>query len=234
MADFTFVTDDNGFVEKILKDGQPYSGATTFEQVYVVVRIYFEMAALNLEEMDDQEKGGGGRMKGVQAFLMSLTGVEAFTNVYFHLYSQQVGRPEILKAAQKRAPISDRLAALVSLALPSGIPDHQAILSEIKTLYRLRNQIVHPRWKPESLSMELEKIKFTGLVLNFHSIFEEKEFCIKAFYFCLILVSRIGIAARQCTDGRGFLFQWTGQFEVPERWLALALGLPPMPTVTAP
>ncbi len=85
MPHFTWITDEEGIFTQVLKDGEPYEGRVKLEQVYAIVRTYFRLAKVDLDHMcnaaDDDER----RFWGLQAFLMSLTGIEAFTNTFFPL-----------------------------------------------------------------------------------------------------------------------------------------------------
>lgn len=82
MPHFTILTNDDGSVVQILCDGEPHDGGVSFEPPHQIVSTYFKIARTNLDAMRTEKESNRKRPLGLQAFLMSLTGVEAFTNVF--------------------------------------------------------------------------------------------------------------------------------------------------------
>jgi len=224
MAHFSFTTDQEGRVTEILKDGAPHPESVTLEQVYAVLRTYFEAAHFNIRAMPSATPASL-RFHGLQAFLMTLTGVEAFTNVYFHLKADQTQRPDIMAQVEGRASVAKRLEKLIGMTFGSQIEGQELILSKISHLYGLRNTIVHPRWAPATAALGGSvPILIEGLVQNYQATFENQEFCAEAFKWCLLLVCRVGALAGARDDG-GFCIYWTGQYGVSAAGLAAKLGL---------
>jgi hypothetical protein len=224
MPHFTINTDADGKVIQILKDGQPYNEAVRLEQLFAIVSTYFRIADNNLNAMQSVAKSEMLRFYGLQAFVMALTGVEAFTNVYFQLRGIEQKRPTLIAKAAERGPLRPRLIVLIEMAFGAPLKQQELILAKVRELYRLRNEIVHPRWIPSSVSLNGE-INLEGLVQNFQAIFEDRRFCIEALTWCRLLVSRIALAAGVVDTG-GFIFHWTGLYGVNDAGLSAALNLP--------
>ena len=96
------------------------------------------------------------------------------------------------------------------------------LIGRIKQLYRLRNQIVHPRWEPVSVS-------FSGFALfdmcqNFQATFEDQSFCEEAFWWCVKLVAHVSVAAGNPAI-EAPCFYWTGLYGLTEDVLSEKLGL---------
>src|SRR3546814_14374322 len=68
-----------------------------------IARTYFEIAIRELAAMkaenDPDYDGAENRRHGLQAFLMSLVGTEAFLNVYFHVAGLQTGSEKVVDPA---------------------------------------------------------------------------------------------------------------------------------------
>lgn len=85
MPHFNVEVGEDGTVTSVLKDGDPYMAAVRLEQVYKVVSTYFRLASDHLRAMSEQASAAELRGFGLQSFVMSLTGLEAFANTYFHV-----------------------------------------------------------------------------------------------------------------------------------------------------
>jgi hypothetical protein len=207
-----------------LKDGVPHSAGIKLEPAWAIVRTYFEIAAGNVNRMAAEKDPKGRRSLGLQAFLMSLTGVEAFTNVFFLLLGRERNNGAVIKAAKKQAPLVKRLECLIELALDKALVDQEMILQRLRDLYQLRNQIVHPRWEPASMTLAGEiPMTFQNLSQNFQIAFEDVTLCREAYLWCLLLVARVGIATGN--TGSGFCFFWAGVHDLREDVLLNELGL---------
>jgi hypothetical protein len=227
MPHFSLHTNEDGSIRQILRDGQPYDTAIRLEPAYSIVSTYFKLAAGNLKPMPQDADGEMRRFHGLQAFLMSLTGAEAFTNIYFQLLAHERGNTELLaKVSERYGPLVPRLAACLELAFDSPLDDQGSLLQRIRDLYQLRNQIVHPRWDPASVTIGgTIPILIAGMSQNFQATFEDEAFCREAFLWCLLLIVRVARAAGN-TSTESFCFFWTGVEGLTEEWLVSQLGLP--------
>lgn len=222
MPHYALATNDDGSVRQILRDGESYDQAIRLEPAWSIVSTYFKLARGNLGPMARASDVEMRRFHGLQAFLMSLTGVEAFTNVFFRLHGENTGNSSLLDRVGERGPLVPRLRACLNLAFARSLDDQDVLLGQVRELYQLRNQIVHPQWDPASLSMD-GAIVIHGLAQNFQAAFEDDVFCLEAFCWCLLLVVRVGKLAGN-TD-TGFAFHWTGQYGLTEEYLLERLGL---------
>lgn len=89
MPDFLIELNKDGTIRQTYKDGMPIPGAK-LEMRESIVQTYFKACEKNLLEMkkitDDSDLR---RLFGLQSFLMSLLGVEAFLNVFFHAVARE-------------------------------------------------------------------------------------------------------------------------------------------------
>lgn len=226
MPHFQYQLGDDDEISQILKDGQPHTQSIRLEQVYSIVTIYFRMAAAHLEQMPDLEDRNARRAAGLQSFLMSLTGLEAFTNTYFHLRARELGdEPMIARIAQSHGSLSRRIVDLVAMTPDGPLVDQAALIQRVFELSKLRNEIVHPRWDPSALTIGgAVPVHIDGLVENRQASFEDVDLCREALLWCLLAVARIG-QARGHQDLSGFLFHWTGNYRLSLDHLLDQLGL---------
>lgn len=222
MPHFTILTNEDGSVAQILRDGKPHGGRVTFEPPHQIVSTYFKIARTNLDAMGTAQESDRKRHYGLQSFLMSLTGVEAFTNVFFQGLARERNNPELAKVSAEQGPLIERLRACLALAFDEPLPEQDTLLVRIQRLYRLRNDIVHPRWKPVSISFS--GIDLIDMCQNFQATFEDQNFCEEAFWWCVALVARVGTAS-----GNGAIeapcFYWAGIYMLTEAELSEKLGL---------
>ena len=210
---FVFEANEDGSIARILKDGQPHGGSVRLEQLYSVVTIYFRLAADHLTRMAGLDDRNQRRAAGLQAFLMSLTGLEAFTNTFFHLRAQELGSEAIMtRIRQTHGSLSRKIGDLIALTPEGHLTDQEQLLERIFELSQLRNDIVHPRWTPSELTLASEMpIHILGLVENRQAVFEDAALCKEALLWCLLVVARAG-QARGHEELSGFLFHWTGNY----------------------
>ena len=226
MPHFSIELNDDGTTREIFRDGQPHQESLTLGQLYSVVTIYFNLAASNLSHHSREQTKNGRRSFGLQSFLMSLTGLEAFSNTYFRLRSQQLENDAIReRLAETRGALSHRIRDLLALTPEGPIQDQAPLLTRIHALSQLRNEIVHPRWEPSSLSMEAGSVVIGGLVESRQALFEDHQFCREALLWCLLVIARIAVA-RGHEDISGFMFHWTGNYNMSLPNLLHELGLP--------
>lgn len=213
MPHFLFESNDDGSIARILKDGQPLEGPVRLEQLHSVVTIYFRLAAEHVARMTELEDRDQRRAAGLQSFLMSLTGLEAFTNTYFHLRAQELGSEQmLLRIRQTHGSLSRKIGELIAMTPESQLVGQADVLDRIFELSQLRNEIVHPRWTPSALTITGGvPVKIMGLVENPQAVFEDAALCREALFRCLLVVARVG-QARGHAEVSGFLFHWTGNY----------------------
>lgn len=224
---YVFETDENGNIVRTLKDGQPHNQAVHLEQVYSVVTVYFRLASEHLGQMASLQDRSARRCAGLQSFLMGLTGLEAFTNTFFHLRAQELGSEEMLaRIAQTHGSLSRKISDLVAMAPDGQMVDQEALLDRIFELSQLRNEIMHPRWTPSALTIaEAVPVTIMGLVENRQAMFEDETLCQEALLWNLLAVARIG-QVRGHHDLSGFMFYWTGNYGLTLDMIASQLGNP--------
>jgi hypothetical protein len=213
MAHFYIEADDDGIAAQILKDGQPYKGPFVLEAVHSIPSTYFRLGQMNLDTMKKCSEASDRRLFGLQAFLMSLTGLEAFINTYYHLRAKELGSDEIIdKINQRHGSLGKKIEELVGLAADGNLNDQPVLLSRVRALSALRNEIVHPRWVPASMTIGgTSELIIQDLVESAQAKFEDTVFCGKTLQWCLLIVVRI---AQTRIDGElsGFMFHWTGKY----------------------
>ncbi|MBV7519029.1 hypothetical protein [Ensifer sp. ENS12] len=227
MPHFAFDMDEDGTVRRILRDGEPHQGAVRLEQLQSIVTIYFRLAVFNLEQMSRDEESDRLRCFGLQSFLMSLTGLEAFINTYFHHLGRELNNEAVLKRVQQsHGSLSQKIRELIALTLDGPIRDQDQLIDKVFTLSQMRNEIVHPRWVPSSLTALADgPVVISGLVENRQALFEEQRLCREALLWCLLVVARIA-TARGHEDVSGFMFHWTGNHGLTLSALLQELDLP--------
>jgi hypothetical protein len=197
-------------------------GPVRLELPNSIVRSYFSAALRSFHAMQPETDAPELRDFGLQSFLMSLTGLEAFTNVYFHRRGHTTGPPELIARANDRKPVEHKVSHLPRIAFGSNLPDQKLLNRKVRELYDLRSSIVHPRVTLSS--MFFEGVAVSGMVQNFQQAFEDRELCREALRWCLLVVARIGIAAHEMGDM--FVNYWTGITE-SDASLSEALGINP-------
>ena len=171
--------------------------------------------------MASASDAGEKRSLGLQAFVMSLTGVEAFTNVFFHLLALEREDAKLAKVCSKQGSLVPRLKDCLALAFEKPLPKQEDLLARIHELYRFRNEIVHPRWQP--VSMAMEGLVIDGLCQNFQSICEDQAFCEETFWRCVALIAKVGKAAGSASI-EAPCFYWAGLYMLTEEELSASLG----------
>ena len=226
MPRIAFKSNDDGTIKQIYKDGQPHNEAIKLEQLFSIVTIYFKLAKFNLDQMGEQLEDEGRRRFGLQSFLMSLTGLEAFTNTFFHLRGNEVGSASILKRiAQSHGSLSKKIKDLIELTPDGPLVDQSMLLDQVFALSQLRNEIVHPRWEPSSLVVDgPAPVMIRGLVENPQAIFEDVQFCHEALMWCLLVIARIA-QTRGNDEVSGFMFYWTGNYGLTLQMILSELGI---------
>lgn len=226
MAEFIIELNEDNTVKRVLRDGAPDSSAGQLEQLFSIVTIYFRLANSNLNQMRSMNDAMDRRACGVQAFIMSLTGLEAFANTYFHLRAREIKRLDLeQRVEQNRSTLAQKFRDLIALVGDPEMHDQEALLARIFQFSSLRNALVHPRWTPSSLVVSSDApIVINDLVENFQAQFENQRFCHEALFWCLLVVARIA-EARGNSDVSGFMFHWTGNYGLTLRMILQQLGL---------
>lgn len=227
MPQFTFEYSEDGTIHRILKDGVTYNESVKLEQVFSIPRTYFQLAQKNLDQMRPEQTGNERRGLGLQSFLMSLTALEAFTNTFFHLRAQELKNGQMLnRIEQKHGSLSRKIAELIAMTPDGPLNDQVALLERVYEFSELRNEIVHPRWAPSGLTIKGDvPIVILGIVENRQALFEDRQLCLEALYWCLLVVARIG-QVRGDADLNGFMFHWTGIYGFSLSKLLKVLGVP--------
>jgi hypothetical protein len=226
MPNFMLETNPDGSIKQIYKDGQLYNQAIRLERPFDLVNIYFKTARGNLGAMAGTTEPELLRSYGLQSFLMSLTGVEAFTNVFFHVYANEHQRSDVKARSEKKDSLLKRLEDLIQLAFGGQMEDHNLVLGKIKELYQLRNDTVHPRFDPSSVAM-LGPIPLViqDMTVSFQAVVDDSNFCMEAHLWCMLLIVKIAKAAG-AQDFSAFCFHWTGAAPgMTEDYLLEKLGL---------
>jgi len=222
---FHIETGEDGSICGILKDGEPNAGGIRLEQVFSVVTTYFVAAARNLEQIGRQETATDRRLYGVQSFVMSLSGLEAFANTYFHLRAIELqNEAMVTRIKQTHGSLTRKLEDLLSLAGDGRIVDQDHLVDRIWRLSQLRNDTLHPRWEPSHLTVGSD-LAVNGLVENRQALFEDGTLCREAMLWCLLVVARVG-QLRGGGDMGAFLFHWTGNYGLTLPAILEQLALP--------
>ena len=160
MPHFIFDTNQDGSISKIYKDGAPVETGVRLEMPFSIVHTYFKSAVRNLNRMTaSDEDRDENRHHGLQCFLMSLVGTEAFLNVFFHLVGRERDLDNVIDLANKDTQIEHKVAHLPRQAYGTQLLAQKRLNKKMRELYDLRSKIVHPKWQPSSLAMP-------GLVLG--------------------------------------------------------------------
>jgi len=224
---YVFESDEDGNIARILKDGQPHNQSVHLEQLYSIVTVYFRLASEHLGRMAALQDRNARRCAGLQSFLMGLTGLEAFTNTFFHLRAQELKSEEMMvRIAQTHGSLSRKIIDLIAMAPDGPLVDQEVLLDRIFELSQLRNEIVHPRWTPSALTIAGEvSVNIMGLVENRQAMFEDEALCQEALLWSLLAVARIG-QARGYQELSGFMFHWTGNYGLTLGVITSQLGIP--------
>lgn len=209
MPRYVIHTSDDQTIANITKDGLPFEESFRFVTVHAISSFYFRISYDVLKTMDGVSDEGALRAAGVHSFLMALMGVEAFTNVYFHLRGLEENRDELVRVALlKKGAFLDRARVLFRLLYDVEIDEADDLFQGLAGLFKLRNGIVHPRWIPSHIEFPQAGVHLRGMVEDTNGIFEDYQFCREAFLLCARYVFRVCNLSGFKVDG--FLFHWMG------------------------
>jgi hypothetical protein len=222
MALFVIETNEDGSTSRILKDGQPHVGAVTLEQWNSIVKIYFDLAQQNLLQIEEGMPNEVRRKLGLQSFIMSLTGLEAFTNTYFRIRADELHNEQMLaRINQTHGSLSRKIEELIHLSGDGPIENQANLIDRIYRMSQLRNDVLHPRWAPSSVILDGQiPIVIHGMAENPQKIFEDQQFCRESLYWCLSLIARVS----RTDDIEGFMFHWTGNYGLTLAMIDAVLG----------
>ena len=223
MPRFEIHQDQDGVVQRILKDGDPFDGHLRLELPHAIVTAYFSAATQNLSAMNSDASVQVLRLHGLQCFLMSLVGLEAFINIFFHLRSRETHDEAMRGHATSNKTVESKLAGLPRRGYGKPLHGQKLLNRRIKELYALRSAIVHPKWEPVSATFTAG-FNFDGLVQNFQAQFENRDFCYETMKWCLVVVCRVGSLAG-ATPNEAFCRRWTG-ISIDNEYLSTSLGIP--------
>src|SRR3546814_2446890 len=108
MPHFELDLDQDGSARAIYKDGELIDGAISLESPNSIVQTYFVSAVRNIDAMtvgDDQdgERERDHRHFGLQAFLLSIVGTEAFLNINLQQLGTLQGLDDVIDLARRRS-----------------------------------------------------------------------------------------------------------------------------------
>jgi hypothetical protein len=226
MPHYEILLDNSGAVTSVERDGKSVKHDVQLEQLYSVSTFYFNSAIENIKRLEQKENIAFSETLGVQSFLMSLTGLEAFINTYFLLRAQEKSSEQLSASVNsKSGKLHERLTSFVQMAGDEPLQDKQRITDRLSKLSAFRHALVHPRWEPASLTMTgAAPIVINGLVENARSPATDPLFCREAFWWCVYAVALVG-QSRGGTQLDGFIFHWTGQFGVSLSRIKAKLGM---------
>ena len=205
---FEYADDNSGRIKAIYRDGKQITKPIRLEMPSAIVQTYFKAAFRNCRAMtesdDDREDN---RQHGLQSFLMSLVGLEAFLNIHFHMVGREKNLPEVIKAVTAgTSTVESKIKNLSYACYGKHLAGQKTINKKIRELYDLRSAIVHPKWEPMTLGMA--EVVFDGVADNFQQAFEDREFVREAMRWCLLVVARVGLLNNPETADL-FMNRWT-------------------------
>lgn len=226
MAHFQIEISVDGRIQGILRDGEPHAASVVLEQLFSIVTLYFTAAEMNIQLLENEKEKLKRRAYGVQSFLMSLTGLEAFTNTYFKLRGEELCDQKVIdRVSQRYGSLTKKIRELLSMTPEGQIEGQDIILDRLHELSQLRNALVHPQWEPASAMLAGNmSLAISGLVQNFQATFEDFAFCHEALMWCLLLIARVG-RSRGNSDVTAFIYRWAGIGNLGEREIMNYLGV---------
>lgn len=227
LAHVCIETNEDGSIRRILKDGIVQTESVVLEQHFGIVTTYFKLSAHNLDMLQTAQTSEERRRYGLQSFLMSITGLEAFVNTYYHQRALELDRQDMLeRIKQTHGSVTQKIISLQEMSNDGILFGQDALIDRLWQLSLLRNEIVHPRWEPAQLVMP--GISITGLVENRQALFEDLDLCREALLWCILLIARVA-EALGADSVEGFVFHWTGRYGMTLEDLLESLGLPTEP-----
>lgn len=226
MSHYELDMDEQGNTRAIYKDGELIE-SVNLESPNSFVQTYFAAAVRNLAAMKNVDEDPYGdvardnRHFGVQCFLMSLLGVEAFLNIYFHQVGLERGLENVIDLANSDRAIEHKLAHLPRQAFGTTLPHSKKLCGRMRSLYDLRSRLVHPKFTPSSVVFD--GWMYAGFAENEQKRFEDSEYCREALRWCLLVIARIGVHSG--TTRWDFVYNWTMISETNET-LSEALNIP--------
>ena len=143
---------------------------------------------------------------------MSLTGLEAFVNTYFHLRGLEKGSKDVISRLKVRSKISRKIEVLVNIVGDGQLIEQESLINEIFALSETRNDIVHPKWVPTNVVFIGQSgnqfLNLENMVENPYSQFESLDYCRRALNLAVLTILRIGQS--RGADLEGFVWRWTG------------------------
>ncbi len=210
MAHFEIQQDQDGKICEIIRDGKKVAAPFKLEQPDSIVKIYFDIASSSLLQLETVEQHEKRRAFGLQSFLMSLTGLEAFANTYFQMRGDELSNPSIKELINKESgKMTERLKTLIKAVGDGPLVDQQDLIASIGQLAAARNGLVHPKWAQSTIEFGSQGPFISGLVENPHIPFESPVYCRRALLTCLLFVARVA-EVRKVQQMEAFIFRWTG------------------------
>ena len=226
MPHFLIEINDDESVRRILRDGEIYAEQLALEQHFSIVTTYFRSAGASLSQMRSETDNSRLRLMGLQSFVMSLTGLEAFANTYFHVRANELGNAELIsRVSQSHGSLSQKITDLVELSGDGTLRDQEFLIGRIFQLSQFRNDLLHPRWQPSSIALMFETpVYIEGLVENPQRTLENADFCRECLFWCLLVIARI-FESREISNIEGHMFHWTSFSNLSLEAICSELGL---------
>jgi hypothetical protein len=225
VINFEYDDDGSGRIKAIYREGKRLTKGIRLELPSAIVQTYFKAAFRNCRAMTENEDDReDNRHNGLQSFLMSLVGLEAFLNIHFHMVGREKSLPEVIKAVTVgKSTVESKIKNLSYACYNKHLTDQKLISKKIRELYDLRSAIVHPKWEPMTLGMA--EMVIDGMSDNFQQVFEDREFVREAMRWCLLVVVRVGLLNNPETADL-FMKRWT-TFSDTNETLSRDLGICP-------
>lgn len=208
VINFEYDDDGSGRIKAIYREGKQLTKGIRLEPPSAIVQTYFKAAFRNCRAMTENEDDReDNRHNGLQSFLMSLVGLEAFLNIHFHMVGREKNLPEVIKAVTVgKSTVENKIKNLSYTCYNKHLADQKLISKKIRELYDLRSAIVHPKWEPMTLGMA--EMVIDGMSDNFQQAFEDREFVRESMRWCLLVVARVGLLNSPETADL-FMKRWT-------------------------
>jgi len=204
---FVFHSNEDGSISHTTKDGDILVEPVTLVHPNQIIRTYFQSASRALVEHDAVE-GDEKVQVGVQGFLASLFGLEAFLNVFFLVAAREHGNATLESAIESdNLQVTSKLKNWPQQIYGAYIQNQKEVGKRLTSLYKLRNELVHPHMEWSTLWMS--GVMLEGVVENPQRPLADRAFCQQAFELTLLAVLRVGLLASP-QQAAQFCAQWTG------------------------
>ena len=222
MPHFIFHNTEDGSISHITKDGEHLATSVTLVHPNQIIRTYFQAAARALV-VHDAAVGIDEKIQiGVQGFLASLFGLEAFLNVFFLIAAREHGNVALEHSVENsKLQVISKLKNWPYQLYGAYIQNQRNVCGRLRWLYDVRNNLVHPRM--EWSTLWTNGLAIDGVVENPQRPLADSAYCQQAFELTLLAVLRIGSISGTHNTSQ-FCGHWTG-IQAIESELATRLEL---------